>query len=88
MNPSNKWAVSKRASEALVPCAPAGVLVVTPPRPELKPPGVAGSTEVHQTNAVTQPSAVAGEGNAGAADPNQKADHEAIEAWENEGDPN
>ena len=88
MNPSKKWAVSKRASEALVPRAPAGALVVTPSRPELPHPGVAGGTEVHPTQAAKREDAMASGGKEGAADPNQKADHEAIEAWENEGDPN
>jgi len=88
MNQSNKWAVSPLPSEALVPCAPAGDLVVTTLRAELKTPFASVGTEVQPTQAAKREDAVASGRSANAANPNQKADLEAIEAWENEGDPN
>ena len=48
----------------------------------------AGRPEMHLARRSTWALAVAPDSHANATDPNQKADIQAIEAWENEGDPN
>ncbi len=87
MNEPNQWAVSPRPSEALAPCAPAGILVVKPPHRELKSPGVAGGSDVHSTQEAKRADAVASGGTVNSAPPAQTEELRAIEAWENEGDP-
>ncbi|MCS6243080.1 MAG: hypothetical protein H2172_04370 [Opitutus sp.] len=49
---------------------------------------VAVRPEMHLANRSTWALAVEPDSHATATDPNQKADIQAIEAWENEGDPN
>jgi hypothetical protein len=88
MNQPNKWAVSKRASEALVPCVPAGVLVPSAPCTEHKMADSASGSAAPPPDPAKGTKALVSETAARSTDPEQQADIKAIEAWENEGDPN
>ena len=88
MNEPNQWAVAPRPSEALGPCTPAGSLVVKPPHSEPKAPSMAGGSDVHSTQDAKRADAVAPGGKVNSVPLAQAEDLRAIEAWENEGDPN
>ena len=88
MNQPNKWAVSKRASEALVPCVPAGGLVPSAPCTGHTMADSASGSGAHPPDPAKGTEALVSEMAARSTDPEQQAEIKAIEAWENEGDPN
>jgi hypothetical protein len=88
MNEPTQWAVTPRSSEALVPCASAGSLVVNPSHRVPEAPGLAAGSDVHSTQEAKRADAVASGGTVYSGPPAPTEDLRAIEAWENEGDPN
>jgi hypothetical protein len=88
MNQPNNRAVSKRASEALMPCVPAGFMVPSAPCTDYKMADSASGSAAPPPDPAKGTEALVSETPARSTDPEQQADLKAIEAWENEGDPN
>jgi hypothetical protein len=88
MNPPNEHEARSRPAAGEDKGAALGQPVNNDPLSVSQTVAVAVRPEMHLARRSTWALTVASDSHANAADPNQKADQEAIESWENEGDPN